>query len=211
MKKARLRVGGAVAASGAGRACGTHVGMARCHRRWFRAPARCRPETSGQFSRWGPAVARHPGGLGPRRFAFSQQLAASLHSQASRPPHGRDRSRLGYLDHDLRAAYTAPFGRLRDLRTFRRQFGPGLAEKRPARIFLLWNASTPYCPTPRRPTPRRPTPCRPTPCRPTPIRPPSSASCPVRQARPSPARVKSGGAGSWWTRETSLSAVSPAG
>ena len=29
---------------GAGRGCGIHVGMARCHRRGFRALARCRPE-----------------------------------------------------------------------------------------------------------------------------------------------------------------------
>ena len=43
--------------------------MAQHHRRWFRAPARCRSETGGQFSRWGPAGARHPGlwGSAPRR------------------------------------------------------------------------------------------------------------------------------------------------
>ena len=111
----------------------------------------------------------------------------------------KDRSRLGYLDHDLRAAYTAPFGRLRDLHTFRRHSDRDLPRSDPPEIFLLWNAPTP------RLTPRQ------TPCRPTPIRPPSSASCPVRQARPSHAPVKSGGAGSWWTRETSLSVVSPAG
>ena len=30
---------------------GTDVGRARCHRRWFRAPARCRPEASAPLSR----------------------------------------------------------------------------------------------------------------------------------------------------------------
>ena len=34
--------------------CGSHVGMAQCRRRWFRAPARCRSETGAP----GPAVVR---------------------------------------------------------------------------------------------------------------------------------------------------------
>ena len=41
MKKARPQVEGAVSGSGIGigRGCGTQVGSAPCHRRWFRAPA----------------------------------------------------------------------------------------------------------------------------------------------------------------------------
>ena len=34
--------------------CGSHVGMAQCRRRWFRAPARCRSETGAP----GPALVR---------------------------------------------------------------------------------------------------------------------------------------------------------
>ena len=51
---------------------GPHVGMAQHDRRWFRALARCRPEAGGQFSRWGPAVARHPAveGYAPRKEPF---------------------------------------------------------------------------------------------------------------------------------------------
>ena len=73
--------------------CGTHVGMAHCHWRSFRAPARCRSETGGQFSRWGPAVARHP----------------ALEAYASRRERFR---RLGSVPPAaLRAAVPAPTGR----------------------------------------------------------------------------------------------------
>ena len=46
---------------------GTHIGRTPRNRPEFRAPARCRSETGGQFSRWGPAVARRPAVRGTRR------------------------------------------------------------------------------------------------------------------------------------------------
>ena len=59
---------------------GRHVGMTQRHRRWFRAPARCRSETGGQFSRSGPAVARHPGLWG------SAKRREPSHRWGSEPP-----------------------------------------------------------------------------------------------------------------------------
>ena len=72
MKQARPQGAGSGERSrhhGLERRGGTRVGMMPRPRRWFRAPARSRPEAGGQFSRWGPAVARHPAldGYAPRR------------------------------------------------------------------------------------------------------------------------------------------------
>ena len=70
-------------------------------------------------------------------------------------------------------------------------FGPGPAGKRRARNFFTLEHLNPlrsHAPSPA-----------------------SSAFCPVRQAQPSRAPVKSGAAGSWWTRAISPSAASRAG
>ena len=62
---------------GAGRGCGIHVGMARCHRRGFRALAQCRPEV-GVPSRQRHLAVWQSGGT-----AFPRQLARGRRSPGS--------------------------------------------------------------------------------------------------------------------------------
>ena len=108
MKKARPQGGGSGERSrhhGLERRCGTRVGMMPRPRRWFRAPARCRPEAGGQFSRWGPAVARHPAldGYTPRR-----ESSRRLGSAPPRPCGPLCRAPPGELPRGRRSPAGAP-------------------------------------------------------------------------------------------------------
>ena len=62
---------------GAGRGCGIHVGMARCHRRGFRALARCRPEVGVPSRRRHLAVWRSGGTAFPRQLARGRRSPGS--------------------------------------------------------------------------------------------------------------------------------------